>query len=1400
MATPKNGRQQPPRVFKNYTLVRVSAPHVGLTDIPDSAMTPLNVANTKGAPYYALVAIGFDFSFNGITYKSCVPHQFGCLMLADPVDSASADDVIAHLFTDSNVYGDSILTSIAYDDALLAPWLEEQYSTTDIPDASFIGYNDRMKYGMATAYQSYSQVNCGLRMYVDEHSSKGRRTIFRWTSMPAEWDSFLAPNVYVFRFECILYESGRIEYRYDSRKNTGLGPAAAEMSNAKGAIGSWASGSYTFRDFSLGLGYDDDKRSEYTYGGMSYSSYVDGAIPWAYNLTARRHWPAPYEHGAMYVFEPPKMRRRVLPRIEQRIVDSRLTYPHTSRALVPQHQRVTSQVFDDRRTVPFITQSIVASIITGSVVNYPTAMRRFQGGTSHGVAERQDLFTGDLELTGGIVKSACDDWMNAPDPIQTLPWSEALIHDGDDPFFSGSLIEEVGLGFSSPLHSKTQLRMSFGINTSTQMLSASSCIYYFNTKAGMWEIPQNSISSSYKQPIDASNSDIGDPLFDSPYGRVLEDYRGFGPIGNFVCSGGIDRGTDVGKQSDTIIGSSITRDLLVNALTSELTNSITVNEDYRATSDEVFSIPIEKPFLLEKAVFNFPMAAGPGWFWDYTTTYITSEGIWEQSFDFGGPGLTIALFNQRTMGDGTTIRDLIMTGTITHKYDDCSFFNVRDTQLKQMGFRAYGSSPSTIIHPTNILTGPGGEEEPQYLLTSSYTGSINVQCTSQVTNNIFVRLYKRCELPDDLFSYFNKEKLNVYEVGTTELRGLHTSSYVSSFGRNKCGLNATLRSQFCKEFATPQNLNEGGNVPNPFYVSGGMGLIDQWNYWSYISSYFTGSSTYPSSSLKLTGNDSIAVSTIIQLNNTQESPYLILPGDKLVLALAKARPFCMGSNYSPRPSVSSSLSHDIQLMTGTLNVTLYGSMVREGKEFHEQLTQPFETNSIHVAIGDEPVLDQIEPDYKQLFISGSNDDHHVQFVLTSEKEGTIDGGFWGDSALYDAIKAKQTITDWVSGRKFSNVRPNDTLKSLTYRYNDIRRNEKNLYSDYYKSYNTCKTNVRYVQCNNNVERFWDSMMPSVDECFKIDNMSIMRIGSTGSFIAGGLGSLLYTNGFAIFDCAHSDSSVTTGSINNNWTKSYPFEPHYGTAARQEKIEKSFISHLFIPSGSLTCSVTTPIPISAFTCGPVGKPWLRSATYSYFNFLYDYWGGGGERVLYKTISPTVNDLTKVLYGFGDFNNMIVSGGLTYGTNHFADTMLYTDEYWFIDENHHTTYGLGPIIRGWKYGVYSGLPFYSKAVFRRSSYGQMRDMLEQRPYTKFYVIPDEEGAKKSVRVGPVTVQFVTQDGKVTKPENTWSQNLSTEATSSFPYLDGVARNRTDPVGSVLNSSVVNFTFDQFGQLTV
>lgn len=104
----------------------------------------------------------------------------------------------------------------------------------------------------------------------------------------------------------------------------------------------------------------------------------------------------------------------------------------------------------------------------------------------------------------------------------------------------------------------------------------------------------------------------------------------------------------------------------------------------------------------------------------------------------------------------------------------------------------------------------------------------------------------------------------------------------------------------------------------------------------------------------------------------------------------------------------------------------------------------------------------------------------------------------------------------------------------------------------------------------------------------------------------------------------------------------------------------------------------------------------------------------------------------------------------------------------------------VIRGARYGMMNPLPLFSNAKFRRDRYGQFRDMLEQTPNAAYLVPPGkrkgkfETGLFNSVEY-PIEIKFLSRPGKdgkgrtTTSPENTHSQNLSSYATSSLPYVD-------------------------------
>lgn len=103
------------------------------------------------------------------------------------------------------------------------------------------------------------------------------------------------------------------------------------------------------------------------------------------------------------------------------------------------------------------------------------------------------------------------------------------------------------------------------------------------------------------------------------------------------------------------------------------------------------------------------------------------------------------------------------------------------------------------------------------------------------------------------------------------------------------------------------------------------------------------------------------------------------------------------------------------------------------------------------------------------------------------------------------------------------------------------------------------------------------------------------------------------------------------------------------------------------------------------------------------------------------------------------------------------------------------GAGASAHAYGYGIQNTRPLYTSAVFRYDRFGQFRDMLEQRRDGKF-IVPDKLNNKLT---SPVQCVFVSEDDGYTiiDPYQSDSSNLSTECTSSIPYIENQANNTGD-----------------------
>ena len=302
--------------------------------------------------------------------------------------------------------------------------------------------------------------------------------------------------------------------------------------------------------------------------------------------------------------------------------------------------------------------------------------------------------------------------------------------------------------------------------------------------------------------------------------------------------------------------------------------------------------------------------------------------------------------------------------------------------------------------------------------------------------------------------------------------------------------------------------------------------------------------------------------------------------------------------------------------------------------------------------------------------------------------------------------------------------------------------------------------------------------------------------------------------------------VDNANMSLNWNKAFPFEPRYSRVARQRDIRKNLIATNALVHqsyGSWDFVKINPTRVEGIIPGIVTYdkfPYPEHPSFintPYLAFEQPIWYCDVNNGI--TGSLNVDDLARFMYGFGDLNvtaptfapllkrlgtNNLpayrdISNDIGYPT---GDNGALNFNLWNRPFNHH--YVTGPIIRGWKYGVYSGIPSYTRAHFRRRSFGQLRDMLEQRLFSRFFKL-DDPGlpvrVKEGLLDGPVTVKFVDAVGNITTPENTQSSNLDLYATSSCPFFDGeIITNRTPITPETQNSAILTLEANEFGVTTI
>jgi len=501
-----------------------------------------------------------------------------------------------------------------------------------------------------------------------------------------------------------------------------------------------------------------------------------------------------------------------------------------------------------------------------------------------------------------------------------------------------------------------------------------------------------------------------------------------------------------------------------------------------------------------------------------------------------------------------------------------------------------------------------------------------------------------------------------------------------------------------------------------------------------------------------------------------ESPYLLMPGDKLVFGWQS--PIATGSHlqHLPLEAVTPD-SGSFEILPGAGKITIYGAVLQGGDEKNRVTSnQPLTSEALHESIfGDADVFDIFDTD-PYVFHADNYLDQHVDGEISLSSNPPV---------YTRRVISKATDGNHAVGPK------NGTYPIFSKRASFFRGR-------------------RLVDES---EVFYDSMLPNVSELMSRDSVVPLSPASGSEFDS------VARTGVVILSHPYLESSEDDNDLSNSawklWMSSFPFESRYEGITRTQGFDTGIIgnasfgsidagrqriTHVWLANSSkflkgyhdddadqsyyanMLYNIEAPrlyTQSTSLTIGGKAQPYNLN-----FSIITNEEGEGspGEELtnidfdskLFGTkIGPRSRSFfSKIFFGSGEgtckfpklsyWKNIVPASNQGFGTN---DTFPATR---------------GAVIRGFKYGLSNIEPTKTSAIFRRDRFGHFRDILEQRLF-----VVSNKNRDASLDEIPVTVQFRKRDGQIQlDPTEANGSNLSLYCTSSVPYDDGNYRDRATP----------------------
>lgn len=925
-----------------------------------------------------------------------------------------------------------------------------------------------------------------------------------------------------------------------------------------------------------------------------------------------------------------------------------------------------------------------------------------------------------------------------------------------------------------PLGTKDKIEIDLTPNTSTtiryQDINGQNypmCYYNFSEKKwdkiGKGEDPSSNGSVSLDLELDSYYIGFGQGYGNETYSSSLSNMKIYDNelLSKFTGEKNIFRSTGWNTCIDTF--------------------GFPVHPKYHATSSQQLDVSslVDRPFIVEKFIYEFS-GSSPG----FSSTF---PGI------YYGLGGTFFILNQRVSNP-----DPGQEGSYTSTY--IAFNDPRDP-----GF-AYspplsGSNFSTYLYnnggiPRKIdLTGGGSQtyvNTTRDIISYARVGTI----TSDYQSNIVDILEEGFPHPAEFMD------LAVELPPGGSLDGIYT-------------ISSNIKAPSSNPATSLFTFYDGSSVNRRYYLakdSCTRNSLDIPTGRSYNSEFLGPDIVY--NCVPDDADDPLVQSIYGIRKDSESSPYIIRPGDKLIFGWQSLLPSRSFDNGAP----------PLELGPGAGKLILYGSYLRDNKPIHDIYKDQLISDSIHETIPAGPsVLDRFDTEPTMVF-SGSMREEYIRGEMF-ERRST----WYGDANL---------IPISVDSKKVRKVRGRASDGNLGKRAS-FSRNIKLFQEDsqYYDSMqpDPVKSLLQYSGSTNFLIKNYLPAFPTLPQ------FNFLFLGAPGDTIIPGI-SL--------------PAAALASGTNRVHIGSFPFDPSlYGGIERVRKINSRNFTNArencidIVTNTSLSSQKIDVIGYNAITTtgtsiliasGGLSKNGISGLGPQNTKFFYPQ----SSALTLDPLSPSFSEYLDTNPSDSDTGAYGAIGKAFYGdlldgvwnfiskeldlndVNYHLSRMLgcFGDGFMKMTQYHshlflpgtysrsllpppwspappppddltripvptpldwpyvtpasgsdNTLYG--QIYRGTRYGLINPTPLYASSVFCGDRYGQFSDRLAQRQFTVF---ESERGSSDGV---PVEVVFIDRETGEPLPVGNYSGsnsiNLSVYCTSSLPYFDGEVRDRGLPL---------------------